>query len=235
MDILLPPPDLDPIAMNKVISPDQTPATTQKRRRQPAEVKERILVSALDTFANHGFEGASTREVAKGAGVSLSLLLYHFQSKELLWRAVVENVRQKMELSHSAGNITARMSATERLKVHIRDSVAIFTEIPALHRLMTLEAHQKTDRLLWMVEQFIRADFNTICATILAAQMEGTVRKEDPARLRFAIVAMAAVPFAVSAEYHELTGLDPFSSDEIEKSIELINHLVFLDPTKELP
>jgi TetR/AcrR family transcriptional regulator len=203
-------------------------APKKKQRRRPQEVKARVLTEALNEFATHGFEGASAMEIAKRAHVSLPLLLYHYGSKENLWKAVIHTVVG--ERTMTAVIEKARedgLSASEQLRRVIRHTVHSFAQNPGLHRLMTMEAHQPSDRLIWLCDTYDKQDFRNICEVILEAQSDGDVRKIDPGRLRFAIVAMAATPFAVSAEYQYLTRHNPFANAEIEHAIEMINRLVF--------
>ena len=42
----------------------------------------KIVLAAGECFSKKGYTGTSTREIAEKAGVSKSLLHYHFQSKE---------------------------------------------------------------------------------------------------------------------------------------------------------
>lgn len=51
--------------------------------------KTAILRSANEHFASHGFRGASLRDIARDAQVSLTLLNHHFGSKLDLLRAVI--------------------------------------------------------------------------------------------------------------------------------------------------
>ena len=71
------------------------------RRAPVAEDKERtrarILAAAVDVFAEHGYEGASTREICGRAGVNGAALNYHFRSKELMWLAVCDEVSARMQ------------------------------------------------------------------------------------------------------------------------------------------
>jgi TetR/AcrR family transcriptional regulator, regulator of cefoperazone and chloramphenicol sensitivity len=60
------------------------------------ETRARILEAALELFAAHGFEGASTRTIAERAGVNLPAIQYYFGSKEGLYRAVVEQFSQNL-------------------------------------------------------------------------------------------------------------------------------------------
>ncbi len=63
-----------------------------KAREAPGSTKARILVAAEEVFAAKGFQGASTREIAARAGVNISSLHYHWESKETLYFTVFRNV-----------------------------------------------------------------------------------------------------------------------------------------------
>jgi AcrR family transcriptional regulator len=57
---------------------------------QSQETWRQILDSAEDLFAKQGYEGASTREIAKGAGISINTLHYHCGGKRNLYEKVLE-------------------------------------------------------------------------------------------------------------------------------------------------
>ena len=67
------------------------PANTQEKQRQRApskrslETRERIFDAAEAMFAQHGFEGASLRDIATTAGVAVGLVHHHGGSKEGLF------------------------------------------------------------------------------------------------------------------------------------------------------
>ena len=66
------------------------------------ETKERILKAALKLFAANGYKGATTRAIAKEAGVSELTLFRSFKTKENLLNEVVakntEKLRKEFEL-----------------------------------------------------------------------------------------------------------------------------------------
>lgn len=66
------------------------------------DTRRRILEAALDLFAAHGYEGASTRQIAEGAGVNLPAIQYYFGSKEGLYRAIIEDIVADTERHMSA-------------------------------------------------------------------------------------------------------------------------------------
>jgi AcrR family transcriptional regulator len=69
----------------------------------PPETRERLLDAAERQFAEHGFAGASLREITAEAEANLAAVSYHFGSKEELFLAVVTRViapinQQRLEL-----------------------------------------------------------------------------------------------------------------------------------------
>lgn len=70
------------------------PASTQKSgpNQRGEDSRQRIIETALAVFGRHGYEGASTRQLALTAGVNLAALRYYFGGKEGLYLAVAEHV-----------------------------------------------------------------------------------------------------------------------------------------------
>jgi AcrR family transcriptional regulator len=59
--------------------------------------KSAILLAANQHFAHYGFRGASLRDIARDAGVSLTLLNHHFGNKYQLLAAVIESYRPMLD------------------------------------------------------------------------------------------------------------------------------------------
>jgi AcrR family transcriptional regulator len=68
----------------------------QKAREAPSSTKARILAAAEEVFAEKGFTGASTRDIAAKARVNISSLHYHWESKERLYVAVFQNIYDRI-------------------------------------------------------------------------------------------------------------------------------------------
>jgi len=50
----------------------------------------RLIRAGIVLFSKHGFEGTSVKQIAEQAGVNVSLVSYHFNGKEGLYRACFE-------------------------------------------------------------------------------------------------------------------------------------------------
>ena len=63
----------------------------RKRMRLPSKERRQAIVTAVKgAFAAKGFDGTTTRELARAAGVSEALLYKHFPSKESLYGAMLD-------------------------------------------------------------------------------------------------------------------------------------------------
>ncbi len=62
------------------------------------EKQEKILNAALDLFAHEGFKATSTSKVAKKAGVSEGLIFRHFENKEGLLQAIIQQGEEKIKV-----------------------------------------------------------------------------------------------------------------------------------------
>lgn len=66
-----------------------------KATDDPRGTPARILDAAERVFAEHGYAGTSTREIARRANVPFGALHYHWGSKRLLWDAVFRRLADR--------------------------------------------------------------------------------------------------------------------------------------------
>ena len=59
---------------------------------QADEVRGRILAAAEAVFAERGYAGATTREIAERAGIGKRMLFYYFPTKDAVYGAVLERI-----------------------------------------------------------------------------------------------------------------------------------------------
>ena len=66
------------------------------RQERSEQTRQRLLLAAAEVFGALGYEGATTRLVARKAGQRLSSITYYFGSKEGLFQAVMEQVATRV-------------------------------------------------------------------------------------------------------------------------------------------
>ena len=79
--------------------------TPSRRRISGGERRESILALTSRAFAERGYDGVRTAELAKSAGVSEALIYQHFRTKAELYRAAVDRSADILEdrLQKAAG------------------------------------------------------------------------------------------------------------------------------------
>ncbi|WP_166647466.1 TetR/AcrR family transcriptional regulator [Prosthecobacter fusiformis] len=119
------------------------PPVSANSRLPSDERRGRILDAALKVFAERGFHGATTRELARAAGVSEALMFRHFPTKEDLYLALQSHCCQakageKAEMLGRLDDSTASlvMLVHYMMAKMLRPVHAVPEEEQALHRLL---------------------------------------------------------------------------------------------------
>jgi AcrR family transcriptional regulator len=88
---------------------------------------ERILCAAEQCLRENTYAGVSLRRIAKRAGVSKSLVLYHFESKERLFAELQLRVYRRLARSLTAA-ATGRGTPVERARFALASLIAVVRE-----------------------------------------------------------------------------------------------------------
>lgn len=168
--------------------------------------RARIIAAAKNAFAAAGFQGASTRGIADKAGVAQSLLLYHYGSKEELWKAVLDDSFARLSALIDPLLHNPDQSMTEMATGIIRAFVQVCDEDPDLHRLMTIESRGHTSRLAWLTDTHLRTYFNFFTDLIAEGQKQGLAKPGDPVLLFYSAISIAGTIYAHTPEIAIVTG-----------------------------
>ena len=199
-----------------------SPPTARQQQREAT--RERIVEAAVEVFTEKGFEGASTREIARRAGANQGLITYHFHSKEELWRAAANSIFERL-----GGQLAERLDALEladpreRAREGIRQYVRFAAAHPELFRMMVDEGRVADERMAWLVDTHIRPRFEAISRGLLdVAQISEALLPHA----FYALAGAASLMFAVAPECRRLTGLDPRSAQAIETHADYVARLL---------
>jgi len=91
------------------------------------DTRRRILNAALDLFGSLGFEATTTRHLAERAEVNLPAIQYYFGSKEGLYRAVIQQIVERIEAT--SGPVGARITAALAGQPPHQDLLALLFEL----------------------------------------------------------------------------------------------------------
>ncbi|HZZ48077.1 MAG TPA: TetR family transcriptional regulator [Pseudonocardia sp.] len=93
--------------------PDRAPAAAAAAGagagRDAEATRRRILDAAIDAFARYGYDGASTRDIAREAGIDPRLITRYFGGKEALFELAVEQTyRHPLMMTPGQNRVVAR-------------------------------------------------------------------------------------------------------------------------------
>lgn len=103
--------------------PQQDPkaAHIKGKKRDRSASEERLLNAGLEIFSKHGFDGATTRMIAKKADVNESLIARYFDGKEGLLVAIIEKFLE--EMAHRELPYPAQPTLAAELELYVQDRV----------------------------------------------------------------------------------------------------------------
>jgi TetR/AcrR family transcriptional regulator len=182
------------------------------RAEQREATRRRIVDAAIDTFAEHGYDGAGTRDIAAGADVTQGLLTYHFAAKLDLWRAAADQL-----FSDLAARMPEVGGGVEGVRSAIRAYVRFSAERPQLCHFMVDAGRSDDDRMHWLVDTHVRPWHARI-----ATMADGA---EFAPHLHYALVGASSLFFALAPENERLSGRDPMSPDVIERHADYVARL----------
>jgi AcrR family transcriptional regulator len=174
--------------------------------------RERILVAALQIFAEHGFDGARTREIADRAGANLGLIKYYFDTKEKLWQAAVSLAF--LDLRTELGDAIAPLPnepADERAQLErlLRRFVHFVARRPEFMRLMNDEGKRNGPRMRWLADHFVKPMSEAVRDRMARGAAIGIVPSISPAILHYITLGAAGLAFSQAPECSYVTGIDP--------------------------
>lgn len=189
--------------------------------------KERILSAALEAFSELGYDGTTTREIARRADVNLGLIQYYFEGKENLWRASVERafaeLRARFEAIRDLAWEPADRARTRRV---IRSFVEFVAEKPEFVRIMHDEGKRDGPRMRWLVDHHVRdlfAEARRMMGKTGALPEGGS--DADAVSLHYVLTGAMVLLFHQAEECKYLTGLDPADPALIEAHARTLERL----------
>jgi AcrR family transcriptional regulator len=97
--------------------------TASRRRISGGERRESILALTSRAFAERGYDGVRTAELAKSAGVSEALIYQHFRTKAELYRAAVDRSAEILD-----ERLTTALSGAGSAEEKLQRAVDAFLE-----------------------------------------------------------------------------------------------------------
>jgi AcrR family transcriptional regulator len=157
-----------------------------------------ILDAAERLFARQGFTATTIKQIGKEAAVNPALLYYYYDSKETLYRAMLQRILGQL-LARGTDAVERANTHADRIRAFVRAQVKLLSEHPHFPQLLVREL---VDHQAAHAEQAITntaaGAFKRLCEVIEAGQQDGVFRRNlDPRFAAISIISQVAY-FAIA-------------------------------------
>lgn len=160
--------------------------TRIKEKPSREDTKSCLLSAAMKLFAARGFDGTTVKELADHAGVNVSLISYHYLSKEGLYQACLQQCGQE-RLAATQKLLQPANSLEElrvRLRLFVQDMLDYGANNPDHVRMILREIESDGNIPEDLFRETFLKHFTLLVEFIKAAQKSGYVSKDlDPQTL----------------------------------------------------
>lgn len=191
--------------------------------RRRAETRRDILAAAYRVFAEKGYAQATIDDVASAGGVSKGAIYHHFESKEELFRALLDDHQHEIE------GMRAAIDRATSFSHLLRGVVGVWLEhyrSDPLFMPLSLELRVQATRASWaraFVADFYARVRALIAGILLAGQDAGLVRADlkvdDAATLLFGVLDGPCLQAAIDPGQVDLDAVTEPMVDLIERYV----------------
>jgi len=158
-----------------------------------SNTKERILETALELFSQNGYAGTNIRELSASLGLVKSGVYKHYESKEAIWNALLDEMIAYYEAHFGSPEhlppVPDSLEALTRLTMQMVSITIHDEKIIMTRKVLTLEQF-RDDRARDLATKHFLTGLTEMFTRIFTGMMEkGLLRKDDPEMLAFAYTA----------------------------------------------
>ncbi len=183
------------------------------RKEISLPTRDKILETSLKLFSTKGFLGATTRAIAREAGVAEITLFRHFPSKEKLFEEVLSTYSFLPVLKGLLPEI-AEMRYEKALTVIAKKFLDTLDSRKEMIQIMHSEAKRYPEKIHRLYHGFIEELIKTLAAYFNDLKKKGIVRTLDTEAAARAFLGMF-FSFFNAREFHMLKKYKGSYSDEI--------------------
>lgn len=122
--------------------------------KQKFNRKKQILDLATEAFSRSGYDRVTVKQLADGCGITEPAIYRHFASKDAIYIAVLESLRDRLEFQELFDRLEKENDIETLLKTLAKHIIAFYTENADIYRLLlyaALRGHDRAKRIFELI------------------------------------------------------------------------------------
>ena len=157
------------------------------------DTRERILAAALEMFSERGFAGTNIRELSASLGMGKSSLYRHFESKEAIWNALLDEMIAYYDARFGSSEhlppVPESLEELVRMTMRMADFTIHDEKIVMTRKLLSIEQYRDERAKVLATKHFLTGLTDMFTQLFSAMMDRGLLRRDDAQMLAFAYTA----------------------------------------------
>ena len=154
------------------------------------DTKERILATALEMFSQKGYAGTNVRELTAALGLVKSSLYKHFEGKEAIWNALLDQMiayyGQRFGSPENLPPVPDSLEGLVQMTMGMVNLTVYDEKIVMTRKVLAIEQF-RDERAKALASEHFLTGLTEMFTPILAGMMDrGLIKRDDPGMLAFA-------------------------------------------------
>ena len=174
------------------------------------DTKDRILAAALQMFSRNGYAGTNIRELTASLGLVKSSMYKHFESKEAIWNALLDQMIAYYDARFGSPDrlppVPDSLEGLVQMTMGMVNLTVHDEKIVMTRKVLTIEQF-RDERACGLATKHFLTGLTDMFTHVFSGMMDkGLLRRDDPAMLAFAYTAPISALIHLCDREPEKTG-----------------------------
>ena len=194
------------------------------KRLSTVEKKARILKAAEKVFAQQGLKGSRLFEIANEAGLPKANLLYYFESKEDIYRAVCRDILETW--LEALGEISAEDNPKKAIESYIKSKMDLSFSRPNASKVFALEIIAGAPVIGDYLEKDLKSWVDRQASVFKVWQSRGEMVSISPQHVFFMIWAVTQTYADFNTQITAVLGVKEIGAVDHVTAVETVTEII---------
>lgn len=212
-------------------SPPKAKLNVRDQRREDS--RQAVLVAAADLFSRNGYNGVALDDIAVASGVRKNNLIYHFTSKEQLWKETVDWIFAQTDTFFSEARGAPTDDPWEGFEDYARSYFEVCRRFPPYMLIPLLEGVNQSWRSDYLAEHHLRRNIQNFDRYVHELVAAGVLPPIESIYLQNIFTGGAQLFLALGPLWRKAIDVDTHEPEFMKNYVNALLRLIKAPPAKD--